>query len=262
MRSTTTLAALCAVTALALTACGTDDDKGGTAGKSGQSASASSKATPSSKKSKASGSELEKLTGPQIANKAMKAMQSATSLTTALDGTVDGGPMKYRMSSANNGECVGNMSFGTEGKVELIKTGDLIYMKFDRAFWKSQGGKDGAAAADTIGDRWTKSKASGSDFKDFASACDSDEMLSGFESGPNLARKGETTTVDGKPAITLIETDGDETYTTYVATEGKPYILKMVIKGGKEPGTVTFGDFDQPVDAKAPTGDIVDLDAP
>ncbi|MDW6062142.1 hypothetical protein SAZ11_34115 [Streptomyces sp. FXJ1.4098] len=258
MRSTTTLAALCAVTALALTACGTDDDKGGTAGKSGESVSASSKATPSAK---APGSELEKLTGPQIANKAMKAMKSATSLTTDLDGTVDGGPMKYHMSSDNKGECVGNMAFGTEGKVELVKTGDLIYMKFDRAFWKSQGGKDGADAAATIGDRWTKSKASGSDFKDFASACDSDTMLSGFESGPNLARKGETTTVDGKPAITLTETDGDETYTTYVATEGKPYILKMVIKGGKEPGTVTFGDFDEPVDAKAPTGDIVDLDA-
>ena len=90
---------------------------------------------------------------------------------------------------------------------------------------------------------------------------DSDTMLAGFEGGPNLARKGKTTTVDGKPAITLTETDGDETYTTYVATEGKPYILKMVIKGGKEPGTVKFSDFDKPVDAKAPTGDIVDLDA-
>lgn len=262
MRSTTTLAALCAVTALALTACGSDDGKDGDDGKSGQTASASSKATPSGKADKAPGSELEKLTGPQIANKAMTAMKSATSLTTDMNGIVDGGAMKYHMSSDNKGECVGNMSFGTEGHVELIKTGQLVYMKFDRAFWKSQGGEDGQAAADSIGDRWTKSKASGSDFKDFASACDSDAILSEFEAGPNLARKGKTTTVDGKPAIILTETDGDETYTTYVATEGKPYILKLVVKGGKEPGTVTYSDFDKPVDAKAPTGDIVDLDAP
>ncbi|MFD8870788.1 MULTISPECIES: hypothetical protein [unclassified Streptomyces] len=258
MRSTTTLAALCAVTALALTACGSDGDKGGEAGKNGEKVSASSKATASTK---APGSELEKLTGPQIANKAMKAMKSATSLTTDLDGIVDGGSMKYHMSSDSKGECAGKVSMGADGGVELIKTGGLVYMKFDRAFWKSQGGEDGAAAAEAIGERWTKSKASGADAKDFTAFCDSDAMLAGFEAGPNLARKGETTTVDGKPAITLTETDGDETYTTYVATEGKPYILKMVIKGGKEPGTVTFSDFDKPVDAKAPTGDIVDLDA-
>ncbi|MEU9796166.1 hypothetical protein AB0E27_37270 [Streptomyces sparsogenes] len=256
MRSTTTLAALCAVTALALTACGTDDGKD--AGKSGQKVSASSKGSPSAT---SSGSGLEKLSGPEIADKAMKAMKSAKSLTTDLDGIVDGSPMKYHMSSDSEGECAGKISMGTDGGVELIKTGDLVYMKFDRAFWKSQGGKDGEAAAAEIGDRWTKSKATGADAKDFTAFCDSDTMLAGFEGGPNLSHKGKTTTVDGKPAITLTETEGKETYTVYIATEGKPYVLKMVVKGGKEPGTVTFSDFDKPVDAKAPTGDVVDLDS-
>ncbi|GAA2374821.1 hypothetical protein [Streptomyces cuspidosporus] len=251
MRSTTTLAALCAVTALALTACGTDGDKSDDAGKSGQKTSASA----------APGSGLEKLSGPEIADKAMKAMKSAKSLTTDLKGTVDGGPMTYHLSSDSKGECAGRLTMGSDGGVELIKTGDMVYMKFDRAFWKSQGGKDGAAAADMIGDRWTKSKATGADAKDFATFCDSDTMLAGFQDGPSAARKGKTTTVDGKPAITLTETEGKETYTAYIATEGKPYLLKLVTKGGKEPGTVKFSDFDKPVDAKAPTGDVVDLDS-
>ncbi|MEU7244867.1 hypothetical protein ACI2L4_30715 [Streptomyces sparsogenes] len=257
MRSTTTLAALCAVTALALTACGTDG-KDGDAGKSGQKVSASSKGSPSAT---SSGSGLEKLSGPEIADKAMKAMKSAKSLTTDLKGTVDGGPMTYHLSSDSEGECAGRLTMGSDGGVELIKTGDMVYMKFDRAFWKSQGGKDGAAAADMIGDRWTKSKATGADAKDFATFCDSDTMLAGFQDGPSAARKGKTTTVDGKPAITLTETEGKETYTAYIATEGKPYLLKLVTKGGKEPGTVKFSDFDKPVDAKAPTGDVVDLDS-
>ncbi|MET7905668.1 hypothetical protein ABZS86_31090 [Streptomyces sp. NPDC005355] len=245
MRSTTTLAALCAATALALTACGSDAD-GNKAGSGAPKAS-----TPAG---------IAGLTGPQISDKAIKATKSTSALTVDLDSIVDGGAMKYHMSSDSKGECVGTMSMGGEGSVRLIKTGGTAYMKYDAAFWREQGGEDGEAAAKMIGDRWTKADASGADAKDLTGACDLDQLLAGFVSGNDLARKGKPATVDGQPAITVVEKDGDETYTMYVATEGKPYLLKLVTKGGKEPGTIRFSDFDRPVDAKAPTGDIVDLD--
>ncbi|MET7936567.1 hypothetical protein [Streptomyces sp. NPDC005322] len=242
MRSTTTLAALCAATALALTACGTDD-------------AGAKKASASPAPTRIAG-----LTGPQIANKAIRTTKSASAITVDLDGIVDGGAMKYHMSSDSKGDCAGTMSMGGDGSVRLIKTGGTAYMKYDAAFWREQGGKDGAAAAKMIGDRWTRTDASGADAKDLTGMCDSDELLAGFVTGDTAARKGKATTVDGQPAITVVEKDGDETYTLYVATQGKPYLLKLVTKGGKEPGTLRFGDFDRPVDAKAPTGDIVDLD--
>ncbi|KUJ66737.1 hypothetical protein ACZ90_33970 [Streptomyces albus subsp. albus] len=246
MRSTPTLAALCAIAVLGLTACG-GEDKGDGADKAGAKASAK-------------GTALTELTGPQIANKALKATKGVSALTFTLDGTEDGAPVKYRVSSDSSGDCVADLGIDG-GTVKLIKKGDTAYMKYDAAFWKAQG-KDGEDAAKVIGDRWTKTKASGSDAKALTEACDSDQLLAEAATGPNAARKGRTTTVDGRPAIILTEQDGDATYTMYVATEGKPYFLKVEQKGGKDPGTITFSDFDKPVGAVAPKGDVVDLDQP
>ncbi|WP_432014873.1 hypothetical protein [Streptomyces cucumeris] len=248
MRSTTTLAALCATAtaALALTACG-----GGDGSKTDD--------TPSRAATTARKGGLADLTGPQILDKAVKATKAATSLTVDLDGVVDGGALKYRMTSDTKGECKGTMDLGDEGAVELIKTGDTAYMKYDATFWESQG-EDGKAAAKLIGDRWTKTDASGPDAKDLVDACDAGKMTAGFVTGPSDARKGRSTTVDGVPAVTLTERGGGETTTMYVAARGKPYILKVVIKGGDQPGTLLLSDFDEPVGAKAPTGDVVDLD--
>lgn len=199
------------------------------------------------------------LTGPQIANKALKATKSASSLTMDLDGKVDGDDMTFRMSLDKKGDCTGR--FRTpDGGIQLLKAGDTAYLKFDDAYWKSQG-KDGAAAKSLIGGRWMKTKATGADAKDLVSSCSLAEVLAGFEGDDTAAKKGAVTTVDGTPAITLTESEGAEHYTIYVATKGKPYILKLVTKGGKEPGTVTLSGYNEPVAAKAPAAkDTVDLD--
>ncbi|MEV0253498.1 hypothetical protein AB0H82_04380 [Streptomyces sp. NPDC050732] len=67
--------------------------------------------------------------------------------------------------------------------------------------------------------------------------------------------------VDGTPALKLSGVDGKDEYTLYVATEGKPYLLKVVQKsGGGKPEALTLSDFDKPVKAGPPTGDILNLD--
>ncbi|MEV5619036.1 hypothetical protein [Streptomyces bacillaris] len=46
-----------------------------------------------------------------------------------------------------------------------------------------------------------------------------------------------------------------------MATKGEPYLLKVTGKGGDEPGTLDFSDYDKPVNAKAPADkDVLDLD--
>ena len=70
-----------------------------------------------------------------------------------------------------------------------------------------------------------------------------------------------TTFPDGTPALTLHEKDGKDRYTLYVATEGKPYLLRVDSTAGADQGSVAFSDFDEPVPAQKPAGEILDLDA-
>jgi hypothetical protein len=111
-----------------------------------------------------------------------------------------------------------------------------------------------------LADKWTKMSATGSDAKDLASFCDLDTVLSGAEDVNSDATRGKTTTVEGTPAIVLNEKDGKDRYTLYVATEGKPYLVKVISKSAKDPGTLTFTDYNKPVPAKAPSGKVMDLD--
>ncbi|MEU0004242.1 hypothetical protein ABZ079_08050 [Streptomyces sp. NPDC006314] len=65
--------------------------------------------------------------------------------------------------------------------------------------------------------------------------------------------KGDVITVDGRKAMALRKKKGSgETITMYVATEGKPYILKLAQSGGRSPGTVVFSDYGKPVHATPP----------
>ncbi|MDQ1026832.1 hypothetical protein QF035_004414 [Streptomyces umbrinus] len=204
-------------------------------------------------------------TGGEIADQAVKATSNASSLR--MKGDIkddDGSRVGLDMALDRKGECAGTMSANGQGKANLVKTGDTLYMKYDEKFLRAQ--SDGASREETDGvvamlaGKWTKMSATGSDAKDIASFCDLDTVLADFQDVNSDATRGGTTTVDGTPAIVLHEKDGKDTYTLYVATEGKPYLLKVVSKSAEDPGTVTFGDFDTPVPAEKPAGKVMDLD--
>ncbi|MEU0648500.1 hypothetical protein [Streptomyces umbrinus] len=203
-------------------------------------------------------------TGGEIADQAVKATSNASSLRMKGDIQDDGSRVGLDMALDRKGECAGTMSANGEGKADLVKTGDTLYMKYDEKFLRAQ--SDGASKEETDGvvamlaDKWTKMSATGSDAKDIASFCDLDTVLADFQDVNSDATRGKTTTVDGTPAIVLHEKDGKDAYTLYVATEGKPYLLKVVSKSADDPGTVTFGDFDTPVPAEKPAGKVLDLD--
>ncbi|PBC63249.1 hypothetical protein BKI49_15070 [Streptomyces sp. Tue6028] len=206
------------------------------------------------------------LTGGEIADRAVKATTGATSLRMKGDipDDEDGGTIRIDMALDKKGRCAGTMNMNGQGKADLIKSGDTIYMKYDEKFLRAQG--EGQSKSETDGvvallaDKWTKMAATGSDAKDIAGFCDLDSVLGGAEDVNSDATRGKTTTVDGTPAIILHEKDGKDRYTLYVATEGKPYVLRVDSSSAKDPGTVTFSDFDKPVPAQKPSGRILDLD--
>ncbi|WP_406476946.1 hypothetical protein [Streptomyces sp. NBC_01615] len=206
------------------------------------------------------------LTGGEIADRAVKATTGANSLR--MKGDVpddeDGGTIGIDMALNKKGECAGTMSMAGQGKADLIKTGDTVYMKYDEAFLRAQGKGQSKSETDGVVEllagKWTKMSATGSDAKDIAGFCDLGSVLADAENVNSDATRGKTTTIDGTPAIVLHEKDGKDRYTLYVATEGKPYLLRVDSTSAKDPGTLTFSEYEKPVPAEKPAGKILDLD--
>ncbi|GAA3128199.1 hypothetical protein ACFQ0X_25880 [Streptomyces rectiviolaceus] len=254
----TTLAAVClaAAATVGLTACGTES--GGSGG-----TSTAKKDEPKDEPKKAAGP-FPGLSGPDIVDKAVQATTDASSLTVKGSVPDETGTIELDMAFDTKGRCAGTMGMGGEGSLDLITTASTVYMKYDEKFLRTQGkgepAADTQAAVDMLAGRWVKTSATGADAKDIASFCDLDVLLGEFKDVNSAARRGRTTTVDGTPALTLTESDGTDRYTLYVATEGKPYLLKVVNETAKTPESLAFGDFDEPVDATPPTGDVMDID--
>ncbi|NEB03230.1 hypothetical protein [Streptomyces sp. SID13726] len=257
----TALAALCiaAAATVGLTGCQPGQDNADNTSAAGTSAGSSK---PAQKKEPFAG-----LTGGEIADRATKATTGASALRMKGEIPDDESKATITLDVALNrkGECAGTIGMGGKGKADLIKTGDTVYMKFDEAFLREQ--SEGESKSDTeaavamLAGKWTKTKATGDDAKEFADFCDLDTVLAGAEDTDSDASRGKTATVDGAPAIVLHEKDGKERYTLYVATEGKPYLLRIDSTAGADQGSVVFSDFDEPVPAQKPTGEILDLDA-
>ncbi|MCX5246537.1 hypothetical protein OG895_15050 [Streptomyces sp. NBC_00201] len=263
----TALAAICLVAAATtgLTACQSGTDKAD--GRTGDTAATSNKP-----KEPFAG-----LTAEEIADRAMTATTGASSLRMKGDIKDDesDGTIHIDMALDKKNECAGTMGMGGQGKADLIKTGHTVYMKYDEAFLREQSKgeakADVDAAVDMLAGKWTRMSAKGSDAKDIASFCDLDTVLGGAEDidsddsssggvAPSVTRAG-TAKVDGATTVVLKAKDGKESYTLYVATEGKPYLLRLDSTTPSDPGSITFSDFAKPVPARKPVGHIVDLDA-
>ncbi|MFH8840694.1 hypothetical protein [Streptomyces sp. NPDC017868] len=207
------------------------------------------------------------LSGSQIVDKAFAATKGAKSLTVDIDERKAAEPFKAYLSLDTRGQCTGTLTTGTTSTVELIKPDRRnVYLRFDEASLREQVKDESAevqeAALKELRGRWMKGSVSDPDNKDMVALCDPKQLLGGFEQGASGIVKGAETTVGGQKALALTEPDGKgESSTVYVATQGTPYVLKIVTKGGEEPGTITFSHYGKPVEAKAPAAkDVVKTD--
>ncbi|MFB6842589.1 hypothetical protein, partial [Streptomyces sp. NPDC056361] len=208
------------------------------------------------------------LTADEIADRAVTATQSATSLRMTGRVSTDGQPVDIDFAVNDHDECTGLMKI-KGGTAELRKIDDITYMKGDEAFWRasmtSQGMPEAQidATIELLKGRWLKIGPGQAGSDDLGSVCDLKSLLADLgedkdeRSGMTRGPDGE---VDGTPVATLVKRTGAETTTVSVAREGKPYILKMVKAGGDEPGAMVLSDYDKPVVVKVPPADeTVDL---
>jgi hypothetical protein len=198
-----------------------------------------------------------------ITKQAADDMSGLKSLRIAGDLTTGGQKIHLDMQSTTDGDCQGTVNIG-DGSAEIVSSGGDYWMRPDSTFWEQQAPDQADLIEQAVGDKWVSVPAnSGLD-----EVCDLDNFLDSFDKAstdnPSASpSKGGTTSVDGKDAIQVQGKDKDgEDVTAWVATDAPHYILKIEVAGNGtgDTGTLTFSDFDEPVDIKTPDpSEVADL---
>ncbi len=198
----------------------------------------------------------------QIAAKAVEATKKADSMRLKGDMRQDGRTVSLDLVVDQEKNCEGTVD-NAGAKAELRHMNGTLYVRGNDQYWKNslknQPGSDKVKSK--VVDKWVKMPA---DDASTSGMCDKQGLIASMDEDKSTRKgmkKGDTTTIGGKEAITLKKkASAGETHTMYVATEGKPYILRTTVQGGNEPNETTFSDYNKPVSPKTPSkGDVVDL---
>ncbi|GAA4874862.1 hypothetical protein [Kitasatospora terrestris] len=198
------------------------------------------------------------LSAQQLVGRSVQALKEGRSARAAGSLTSEGEQIGLDLALDTGANCAGTMTLGPDGGFALVKIGNDLWIKPDAAFWATHGG---SAVSDLVGDRYLRTTADDADFADVASLCDLDDLADSIGRNAVDVAKGPRTTLRGIPAVTVTGRNEGEPGTLYVATEGRPYPLRLEKATGPEVGGIDFTDFGVPVPAAAPPPDrSVDLD--
>ncbi|MFC8291178.1 hypothetical protein ACFUJ0_13720 [Streptomyces sp. NPDC057242] len=181
------------------------------------------------------------------ANDTMKALTSVTvDWTYTGTATGAGGDQSGHMTTDLKDTCAIRLTRSGTGTYEQIRLGDTAYARSKGTSPKGAAAKAAGAGA---GKHWTTFPVDKETAEPGPTSCTQEFASFG------TATKGEPTEVGGTPAIRLVVTDKADkggTYTFHVATEGRPYILKVDYKGPEHRTTTTYSAFDRPLDVRPP----------
>ncbi|MFE9813123.1 hypothetical protein [Streptomyces sp. NPDC005548] len=198
----------------------------------------------------------------EVAAQAVKATRQADSMHLKGSARQEGGEslaLDIAVDSEKN--CEGTVK--QQGATAQVRhKSAMLYLKGDEKYWqnslKQKAGADKLVSK--VADKWVKMPA-GDD--QLSGLCDKQGLLAALDEDKSERKgmsKDGSTSVDGTPAVKLTKKSGGKTLTMYVASEGKPYILKVTTTGGSAPESTTFSDYGKPVEPEQPpAGDTVDL---
>ncbi|MFF7652920.1 hypothetical protein ACFZCY_24380 [Streptomyces sp. NPDC007983] len=162
------------------------------------------------------------------ANDTMKALRSVTVDADIIE--TNGEDRSTRLRTDLKGRCASKTTWATGRSLEEMRIGKTDYVRANQGRWRTAPAREAKPEDGIDGCGW--------EFATFG-----------------VAKKRKPTEVNGSPARRLVVTDkADEggTYTFYIATEGKPYILKVVYEGAVYHSVTTFSAFDEPLDVRPP----------
>ncbi|MEU3405786.1 hypothetical protein ABZ766_17860 [Streptomyces sp. NPDC006670] len=203
--------------------------------------------------------------GQEVLSAAYETTRKAESMRAVATVQQDGKPMKVDLSLDRKGNCRGEIRMDGMGRLDVIKSSESVHFRGDETYWRAVAKLKHSPQKQTdqivamLAERWVRIPASDPRAAPMTGSCDLSKLTSGFDHPSPLARRGETATVDGKPTVAVTSPAKQGTQTDYVATQGKPYVLKSTLMGDS-PGEALFSAFDTPVDTAAPKdADVLDM---
>ena len=184
----------------------------------------------------------------EIVQSASQAAKAADSVHIA--GTINaGGKITLDLSLARGEGGKGKIQ--TNGMTfEIISTGGKVYFKTNAAALQQLGG---GVAAQLLQGRWIVAPSSLPQFGSLSALTDLRRLFGSITSSLGTLQKGDTSDVNGQPAIAVTSTRKGGTL--YVATTGEPYPLK--IQGSSAgTGSITFDQWNEPVTLQAPANPV------
>ncbi|WP_051740659.1 hypothetical protein [Kitasatospora sp. MBT66] len=209
----------------------------------------------------APGLDTEKLTAEEIQKQAKDALAGATSVKVVGTVNKDADQVSVDLAVDTKGQCKGTLSLPGTGKFELLGDGKQVYLKPDAAFLNSATEGKNPQAVELLKGRWIGGAQDDPDMKELTTACNLKELTKTFGAGDDSKAtnitKGSAGTVNGAKTFSVKSqnSSGGEV-TLHVATEGKPYPLRIE-KSGKGGGQMDFTDIDKALTVQAPPADQV-----
>jgi hypothetical protein len=186
-----------------------------------------------------------------ILTAASAATAGATSFTYGGATQQSGSTANFKVSVSSSGKGKGVITISGQA-VKLVKVGNTVYFSSTKAFWDKSAG---AGAGSLFGTRWVAVPSTDTDFAGINSLLDASQVASQFSGSSGTGfTKGKTTTINGQPVIAVSggASSGNTGGTVYVATTGKPYIIRVSGAGT----TLTFSNYNQPVNVSVPPNSI------
>jgi len=189
----------------------------------------------------------------QVVSTAVKASAAASSLSVVGSVTQTGSTVSLNLSVSASGMSEGTITING-GTAHVVELGSVAYFKADSAFWMENGGK---AEAQLLAGKWVYGPISSSTFSSFKGFLSPHAVIGSFFGGNGGPfKKGRTSSIGGQAVLAITGRGDANNGTLYVATTGKPYVVKLEAKGSSGRGQVTFSHYNTPVQPSKPTGAI------
>lgn len=201
--------------------------------------------------------------GNGVASKSAKSIVTTGISTTAhassftVDGTVRQGSQSYgfkKLSVSKVGNAKGSIVVNGQ-ELKVLEVDNVVYISADKAFWSKQ---VNASAGQLLGGKWVYGGKSNQGLGSIKSLLAPKTLTQGFFPAPTgTYHKGRTSTIKGQRVIAVTRTKGSSHGTLYVATTGKPYMVRVAAyQTNSARGILTFTGYNRPVKTTAPQNAI------
>jgi hypothetical protein len=190
--------------------------------------------------------------GPDILTAATTDMGTVKSMHFTGDVTSGGRQIHVDLRSSTAGQCQGSFTIGT-GTAQILASDGKAWMKPDHAFWEEQAKAQAARIEQLVGDKWVPIPLSSG----LSKVCDLDNLLKKLT--PSSDKQTQGTRVIGQAQVggtDAVQVQGTskqgDTVSAWIATGEPHHVLKLAVADGSSPGTLTFSEFDEPLDISTP----------